>query len=97
MFNGAVRLPSDICRRIAADFGDEGSEIIALLVAERQRNPALFGDRILRCAVHVAGGARETLTRAIELARMDYRDLIVWAEYDGTFGERKRGLGEPFR
>lgn len=97
MFNGLVRLPSDICRRIAADFGGESREIIALLKAERQRDPALFGDRILRCAVHVAGGARETLMRAIELAHIDYRDLIVWAEYDGEFGERKRDLGAPFR
>ena len=32
----------------------------------------------------------------IELARTDYRDLIVWAEYDNAFGDRKRDLTRPF-
>lgn len=91
-------LPEDICRRVLADFGDdEGPGVVALLEEEQARDPALFGDRILRCAVHVAGGTRETLLRALELARTDSRDLIVWAEYDNAFGARKRDLGAPFR
>ncbi|MCP4327999.1 MAG: hypothetical protein GY791_06130 [Alphaproteobacteria bacterium] len=93
----AMALTADIRRRIEADFGVEHvAEIVAVMESARSDDPDVFGDRIIRCALYVSAGNTETLERALALARTDYRDLIVWAEYDNAFGERKRDLGQPF-
>jgi len=92
-----MTLTPDIRDRIADDFGaDAASAVATVLERERSASPDLFTDRILRCAVHAAAGDLDTLRRALDLARIDYRDLIVWAEYDNAFGDRKRDLTRPF-
>ena len=58
-------------------------------------NQELSVDRILRCIVFVANGELDLLDKAIELAKIDYRDLIVWAEYDEK-REQVRDLSVPF-
>jgi hypothetical protein len=92
-----MTLAADIHDRIVDDFAaDDVPTANALLERERTASPDLFSDRILRCVVYVAEGDPVALRRAIELARTDYRDLIVWAEYDNAFGDRKRDLTRPF-
>ena len=56
----------------------------------------MFDDRIIRCAVYVANGDLQTADRALSLALIDWRDLIVWAEYDKKFDAQLRDLGVPF-
>ncbi len=90
-------LPPDIRRRIARDFSlADASVMLADLTARRAADPQLFSDRIVRCVVYVAKGAVETAERAISLALVDWRDLIVWAEYDNTFEDQLRDLNNPF-
>ena len=92
-----MTLAPDILDRIVDEFGaDAASAATSLLEQERSASPDLFSDRILRCAVYAAAGDLDTLRRTIELARTDFRDLIVWAEYDNVFGDRKRDLTRPF-
>ena len=66
---------------VLADFVDQHQE--------------LSSDRILRCIVFVANGDLNRLEKAIDLAKTDYRDLIVLAEYDEK-NERVRDLSNPF-
>ena len=90
-------IPPDIRRRIARDFGPaDASELLADLTARRGTDPQTFSDRIIRCVVYVANGDLETAKRAISLALIDWRDLIVWAEYDKKFEDRRRDLNMPF-
>ena len=90
-------LADDILARIRTDFS--GGEMIAAierLESLQREDSELFSDRILRCIVFVAAGKSAEVERAIAEAQADYRDLIVWAEYDGHFGAQLRDLSLPF-
>jgi len=92
-------LPSDIVGRIERDFVPvEAEPVVELLAQLRRESPDIFGDRVTRSVVFVAKGNFEEFVKAVELARLDWRDLIVQAEYDGWSGEeyRRRDLNMPF-
>jgi hypothetical protein len=94
-----MALAADILRRINRDFNDPATiaQAIRRLEEARAAAPDLFSERVLRCAVFAAAGDLETLDRALALARIDPRDLIVWAEYDNDFANRRRDLTRHFR
>ncbi len=87
----------DIEEKINRDFKppDETALVLSVLGDFADRHPDLSIDRILRCIVFVADGDMNTLEQAIDLAKLDYRDLIVWAEYDRD-DNRIRDLTLPF-
>ncbi|MHC4942739.1 MAG: hypothetical protein ACYTG7_06930 [Planctomycetota bacterium] len=87
----------DIIDKIHRDFGssDDAELVIEALSDFRARNPDIESDRIIRCIVFVASGNLDTLEQAIELARTDYRDLIMWAEYNEK-DQRIRDMNKPF-
>lgn len=90
-------LPDDILAKIRLDFSDgEILPVIELLTDLQREDPRLFCDRILRCILYVARGRFADLADAVALARLDWRDLIVAAEYDGQFEARQRDLSLPF-
>jgi hypothetical protein len=92
-----MALADDILERIRSEFSSgEMLPVIDLLTGLQKKDPRLFCDRILRCSLYVAGGEFDKLAAAVELARLDFRDLIVAAEYDGYFGSRQRDLSLPF-
>jgi len=90
-------LAQDIVERIRRDFEDPDEADLALSVlkdfAEKNKEPP--SDRVLRGIVFVANGDLDRLGQAIDLARIDYRDLIVWAEYDEN-RQRVRNLSTSF-
>ena len=90
-------LAQDISDKLNRDFEDSEEAALALSVLAdfMEGNQELSVDRILRCIVFVANGDLDLLDKAIELAKIDYRDLIVWAEYDEK-RERVRDLSAPF-
>ena len=90
-------LARDILEKVNRDFEipDEAALALSVLADFVEKNEELSGDRILRCIVFVARGDLDVLEKAIDLAKADYRDLIVWAEYDGQ-DERVRDLSTPF-
>ncbi len=70
-------LEPDLAEWVQEDFTiAQQAEAIALLEQSR------LGDREQRCALFLAKGSVDGLTRAIDLGNSDYRDLIVAAEYE---------------
>ena len=73
-------LPVDIVTRIADDFPDRDA-------AAEVREALSYLDcpeavRVARCILHLSEGSVAAVTKNIELARQDYRDAILFAEYD---------------
>jgi len=92
-----MMLARDIWGKVNKDFETPEEAALALSVMADfvDQNQELSSDRILRCIVLVADGDLNRLEKAINLAKTDYRDLIVWAEYDEK-NERVRDLTNPF-
>ncbi|UCD90697.1 MAG: hypothetical protein JSW04_04515 [Desulfobacterales bacterium] len=90
-------LAQDILGKVNWDFEAPDDAALALSVLQdfAEQNRKLASDRILRCIIFVAKGDLDVLDKAIGLAKTDYRDLIVWAEYDEKY-ERVRDLSTPF-
>jgi hypothetical protein len=55
----------------------------------------LASDRLARCALFLARGSLQKLEEAVSLGKMDYRDLIVAAEYDRA-DNQIRDFNQPF-
>jgi uncharacterized protein YbaA (DUF1428 family) len=90
-------LARDIWGKVNKDFEtpEEAALALSVLADFVDQNKELSSDRIVRCIVFVANGDLNRLEKAIDLAREDYRDLIVWAEYDEK-NQRVRDLSNPF-
>lgn len=90
-------IAKDIVQKVKRDFEspDDAALALALLADFTEQNQELAADRILRCIVFVANGDLDLFGKALDLARIDYRDLIVWAEYDDRF-QQIRDLSVPF-
>lgn len=87
-------LPDDILTKVETDFAASEREVVTHALArllEVTREP----ERVARCVLFVAGGELAEFDQMIELARTDYRDAIVAAEYDQT-DRRLRDLSKPF-
>jgi hypothetical protein len=94
-----VDIPADIIAKVRRDFlENEAVTVLELLSEFHKENPDI-SERVLRCIVFLAKGNFEEFVRAIGSARVDWRDLIVAAEYDGWSGEenRRRDLNVPFK
>jgi hypothetical protein len=89
-------LPSDILGKIEADFGADAETAAAALrsyaAGGERKEPA----RVLRCILRMAGGDLRRLAEAVDLARIDYRDVIFGAEYDPETEERIWDGNRPF-
>jgi hypothetical protein len=88
-------LPQDIITKVGQDFSKDDAVVIVQLLAELQmENPRVFSDRILRCIVFSADGSFDEFACQVKLARLDWRDVIMNAEYDGEI--RSRHFELPF-
>ena len=89
-------MSSDIQSKILRDFPDSDAvvaiEEIGQWDAERR---GLLEDRLIRCAVCLAKGNLRLLKSQIALGKLDCRDLVMAAEYEGE--ERVRDFTKPFR
>ncbi len=90
-------LPDDIAERVRLDFGSQSEQAAKTLseaaVAE------LIHPRVLRCIVYLSRGNTVTLSKMIEAAVADYRDVIFAAEYedrDKRKPRRVRDFNKPF-
>ena len=90
-------LARDIWGKVNKDFEtpEEAALALSVLADFTDQNQELSSDRTLRCIVFVANGDLNRLEKAIDLAKTDYRDLILLAEYDEK-NERVRDLTNPF-
>ena len=88
-------LPQDIITKVRQDFSETDAVVIVQLLSELQNeNPKVFCDRILRCIIFCAEGLFDEFASAVKLARIDWRDVIMNAEYDGE--NRRRHFELPF-
>ena len=87
---------ADITPKLKQDFGPNLSrarELLADFYAESKGN---VSDRLVRAIIYLAHGDLEELSRVIGVARIDYRDVLWQAEYEG--GEvRLRDFNKSFR
>ena len=87
------KLAEDIVAKIRRDFPESDAPSILEMLSEVESEKH-FGERILRCIVFDAEGSFEKFARAVEVARVDWRDLISHVEYDGSL--RARDFNKPF-
>jgi hypothetical protein len=88
-------IPADIESRISSDFPEEDRvsalDVIRSLAAQIDREVP----RILRCVLFLSRGELPLLAYNAEQARLDYRDVIYWAEYDEQ-DRQVRDFNQPF-
>ena len=88
-------LPQDIITKVQQDFSkDDAVAIVQLLTELQTQNPSVFSDRILRCILFSAAGSFDEFACQVKLAGLDWRDVIMNAEYDGDI--RNRHFELPF-
>jgi hypothetical protein len=79
---------NDIITRINTDFGEDATEANSMLMDAIKKVEYLKTDRVIRCIVFLAKGDLTNLNKYIEVAIVDTRDVMLWAEYEE--------LGEDF-
>jgi hypothetical protein len=91
-------LPPDVERWISAHFAaadvDAARELLAIAVDHAGATPQA---RLLRCAAVGSRGELVQLRYLIGLLQIDFRDVIMFGEYDVVDGKltRVRNLNEP--
>jgi hypothetical protein len=90
------RLSRDGLDRLTRDFGDRADPVAALLVFPRRSGGEDFlDDHLVRCIVHAASGDEQRVEKLLDLARQDYRDVILAGEYDDAM-RQVRDLRDTF-
>ena len=72
-------LPQDIKNRIRRDFNSDEINSVESLLSEYDGREA---ERVIRCLLYLSNGSYEKLKLDVESAKLDYRDIIYFAEYD---------------
>jgi hypothetical protein len=94
-----VRVPADIEKYIARTFeGPDRDAALALCQSATLDDGSPAGPRLIRCALVASAGSLEKLRSEIDHLKIDYRDVILGAEYVSKGGkfERVRDLNDPF-
>jgi len=73
-------LPYDILRRVVRDFPDPDDA--AKVRNELESLDCPEAARVARCVLHLSAGSVSTVSRNVASAIRDYRDVILFAEYD---------------
>lgn len=92
---GLLSVEPDIESRIAKDFSLPDREDAMALLDVLYRE--LRGDnaRIVRCVIFLADGNKDKLVHFADRALLDFRDVILWAEYDEQ-NRQVRDFYQPF-
>lgn len=82
----------DIVEYVRSNF-EEPDRSLVTTVLESYAGPE--PDRVRRCVLHLANGDAGEVKDLVEVATVDYRDVILSAEYDS--GDRQlRDFSRPF-
>ena len=74
---------SEYCMdRLRADFQGEAEAAAALLAGYGSQPHHREAERVRRDIIHLAAGSLDKMKELLNLANTDYRDLIVYAEYE---------------
>lgn len=90
----------DIKERIQTDFGENADKAMNLLIDAIKKADYLKTERVVRCIIFLANGNLTDLSKYIESATLDSRDVMLWAEYEKLNGDikykRKRDFNKIF-
>jgi hypothetical protein len=88
----------DILLKIESDFGGIAQEVIDLIEKAVHDHYYLNDDRIIRCIVFISNKNIEELKKTIDLAILDPRDVMLYAEYsyDDKILKRIRDFNNTF-
>jgi hypothetical protein len=85
-------LAADIEARLAQDYPSESlTDVLGSLATYRnsERN------RVIRCIIHLSDGNPQRISYFVGVAAQDYRDVILWAEYDAK-DQQVHDFSKPF-
>ncbi|HWB76738.1 MAG TPA: hypothetical protein VG755_17350 [Nannocystaceae bacterium] len=90
-------LPPDVIARLDRTFVRDGDRVRARELLSAMQAQLGAGDfaRVIRCVVHLADGDLATLAEMTAAACLDWRDVIMWAEY-APGGRRIHDFTTPF-
>jgi hypothetical protein len=69
----------DIVARIQKDFGENADKATTLIIDAINKADYLKTDRVIRCIIFLAKGNLTDLSKHIESAAVDTRDVMLWA------------------
>ena len=93
------KLSSDILTQIGIQFEENYKTVLQILETELAENDFLNSDRIIRCIIFLSENSVEKLNENINSAKIDWRDIILWAEYENNERNQpilKRDFNKPF-
>ena len=99
MKNKIKKLSSDILTQIGIQFEENYKTVLQILETELAENDFLNSDRIIRCIIFLSENSVEKLNENINSAKIDWRDIILWAEYENNERNEpilKRDFNKPF-
>ncbi|MCP4374353.1 MAG: hypothetical protein GY797_40565 [Deltaproteobacteria bacterium] len=89
------KLPIDILDKINQDLSKpDDRELIIFLLENLNVNER---HRIMRCILFLAQGDMDIFGEYEKLAKIDYRDVIMNAEYEYPSEKRLRDFSKPFK
>lgn len=87
----------DIFQKIEKDFGKDAKLAHKEFEILDAKTKGLISDRLFRAIVYLAEGNIDKLKMYIEMARVDWRDVLWQAEYDSPDdSERNRDFNKTF-
>ncbi|NIP38975.1 MAG: hypothetical protein GWO07_09595 [Candidatus Dadabacteria bacterium] len=94
--NPKTELPKDITDKLIENYGIENFfDALHLLTLQGE-----FANRVIRRIIYLAHKDYKRLMQFTQYARLDYRDVIYWAEYikgeDKDKPKRARNFNKPF-
>ena len=93
------KLSSDILTQIKLQFGENHKKVIEILENELSENDFLNSNRIIRCIIFLSEKNIEKVKENINLAKIDWRDIILLAEYENNENSEPkliRDFNKPF-
>ena len=99
MKNKIKKLPNDILIQIEFQFDENYKAVLEILETELSKNDFLNSNRIIRCIIFLSKNSVEKLKENISLAIIDWRDIILLAEYENNERNEpilKRDFNKPF-
>lgn len=99
MKNKIKKLPNDILIQIEFQFDENYKRVLEILEIELSKNDFLNSNRIIRCIIFLSKNNVEKLKENISLAIIDWRDIILLAEYENNERNEpilKRDFNKPF-
>ncbi|WP_036187869.1 hypothetical protein [Marinobacterium lacunae] len=86
----------DIYQKIENDFGERANEVHEELKVLDAKTKGMISNRIIRAIVYLSNGDVSTFHEKVKLAQVDWRDVLMQAEYSYPENERLRDFDKTF-